>query len=242
MKIKQLVEIENVKNANRVLKNLLERTRTENVGLGLFYGRAGLGKTRWATRTAQDNGYIYLRLESNITTKDFLRELLYKLVQKDMPYYEVKGTTNEIYNQILDILQRDQDLTFLIDEVDYGFTNEKILATVRDLCDQSLVTFVLIGMERAKEKLVKQNSHFFDRTNAFYQFNPLSEDDSKKIITELCDIRVDESIIKFIHNKSNGTMRILTKYIDAIERIGRRMKKTELAFDDVKDIIVKVEA
>ena len=242
MKIKQLVEIENVKNANRVLKNLLERTRTENVGLGLFYGRAGIGKTRWATRTAQDNGYIYLRLESNITTKDFLRDLLSKLLHKTMPYYEVKGTQNEIYNQILDILQRDQDLTFLIDEVDYGFTNEKILATIRDLCDQSLVTFVLIGMERAKEKLMKLNSHYFDRTSAYYLFSPLSEDDTKKIITELCDIQVDESIIKFIHNKSNGTMRIVNKYIDAIERIGRRMKKTELAFDDVKDIIVKVEA
>ena len=150
MKIKQIVEIENVKNANRVLKNLLERTRTENVGLGLFYGRAGLGKTRWATRTAQDNGYVYLRLESNITTKDFLRDLLSKLLYKTMPYSEVNGTQNEMYNQILDILQRDQDLTFLIDEVDYGFTNEKILATIRDWCDQSLVTFVLIGMERAK--------------------------------------------------------------------------------------------
>ena len=242
MKIKQLVEIENVKNANRVLKNLLERTRTENVGLGLFYGRAGLGKTRWATRTAQDNGYVYLRLESNITTKDFLRGLLSKLLHKTMPYYEVKGTQNEIYNQILDILQRDQDLTFLIDEVDYGFTNEKILATIRDWCDQSLVTFVLIGMERAKEKLVKLNSHFFDRTSALFEFRSLSEADSNKIITELCDIQVDEAIIKFIHNKSNGTMRIVNKYIDAIERIGKRLKKTELTFDDIKDIIVKVEA
>ena len=60
MKIKQLVETENVKSANRMLKNLLERTRTENVGLGLFYGRPGFGKTRWAIKTAQDNGYVYI--------------------------------------------------------------------------------------------------------------------------------------------------------------------------------------
>jgi hypothetical protein len=37
-------------------------------------------------------------------------------------------------------------------------------------------------------------------------------------------------------------MRIVNKYIDAIERIGKRMKKTELAFDEIKDIIVRVEA
>ena len=111
MKTKQLIEIENVKGANRVLKNLLECTRTEIVGIGLFYGKPGLGKTRWMTKTAMENGFIYLRLEVNITTKDFLRELLTRLLHKTMPYYQVKGTQNEIYNQILDILQRDQNIT-----------------------------------------------------------------------------------------------------------------------------------
>ena len=242
MKIRQLVEIENVKGANRVLKNLLERTRTENVGLGLIYGRAGLGKTRWASRTAQDNGYIYLRLESNITPKDFLRSLLLKLVERTMPYYEVRGTQNEIYNQILDICQREPDMVIFVDEIDYGFTNEKILATIRDLVDQSLVTFVLIGMERAKEMLLRLNAHFFDRCGAYYVFMPLSLDDAEKILKELCNVLVDIEIIKYIHQRSNGTIRILNKYIDAIERIGKRMKKHELGYDEIKDIIIRLEA
>jgi Cdc6-like AAA superfamily ATPase len=135
MKTRQLIEIENVKGANRVLKNLLERTRTENVGIGLFYGRAGLGKTRWSTKTAQENGYVYLRLEVNITPKDFVRDILSKLLHKTMPYYNVKGTLNECYNQVLDILQRDQNIVLVLDEIDYGFSNERILATVRDWAD-----------------------------------------------------------------------------------------------------------
>jgi DNA transposition AAA+ family ATPase len=242
MKIKQLVEIENVKNANRVLRNLLDRPKTEVVGLGLFYGRAGLGKTRWATKTAQDNGYIYIRLETNITTKDFLRELLSKLLHKTMPYYEVRGTCNEIYNQILDYLQSHQDTVILVDECDYGFSNEKILATIRDLADQSLATFALIGMEEAKEKLVRMRSHFFDRTNAFWEFKPLSQEDADKIFKAICEVVIDLQILQYIHKKSNGTMRILNKYVDAIERIGKRMKKDTLAFDDIKDIIIRVEA
>ena len=242
MKIKQLVEIENVKGANRVFKNLLERTRTENVGLGLFYGRAGLGKTRWATKIAQDNGYVYLRLESNITPKDFLRSLLSKLLYKTMPYYEVTGTQNEIYNQILDILQNEPDTVIFIDEVDYGFSNEKILASIRDLADQSLATFVLVGMERSKEKLSKLNAHYFDRTNGFFEFKPLTLPDAEKIIKELCEVIVDNDIIKFIHSRCNGTMRIINKHIDAIERIAKRMNRTELLFTDIKDILTKVEA
>jgi DNA transposition AAA+ family ATPase len=242
MKIRQLVEIDNVKGANRVLRNLIDRTKTENVGLGLLYGRAGLGKTRWASRTAQDNGYVYLRLESNITGKDFLRNLLYKLVEKTMPYYVPQGTQNELYNQILDILYREFDSVIIIDEVDYGFSNEKILASIRDLADQSLATFVLVGMERAKEKLAKMNAYYFDRCNAFFEFKALSYDDADKILKELCDIKVDAEITKYIHQRCNGTMRILNKYIDAVERIGKKMKKNELIFDEIKDILTKVEA
>ena len=241
MKIKQLVEIENVKGANRVLKNLLDRTRTENVGIGLFYGRAGLGKTRWSSKMAQENGHIYIRLEANITTKDFLRDLLSKLLHKSMPLYEVKGTKNEIYNQILDFLQSEQDTVIFIDELDYGFCNEQILATVRDLADQSLTTFVLVGMEKSKEKLMKLNSHYFDRCNAFFEFKPLTEDDATLILKELCEVCVCMEIIKFVHNRCNGTMRIVNKYIDAIEKIARRMKKRELTFTEIKDIIIRVE-
>ena len=242
MKIRQLVEIENVKGANRVLKNLLERTKTENVGLGLFYGKAGLGKTRWATRTAQDNGYIFIRLECNITTKDFLKNLLYKLIEKTMPYYDIKGTQNEIYNQILDILHREFDKVIVIDELDYGFSNEKILATVRDIADQTLVTFMLVGMERAKEKLSNIFPHYFNRVNSFYSFSPLSYEDTDKILKELCEVKIDVEITKYIHTKCNGTIRTINKYIDAIERIGKRMKKAELTYYEIKDIIIRVEA
>ena len=59
MKTKQLIEIENVKGANRVLKNLLERTRTEIVGIGLFYGKPGL----WQNKMDDKDSYgewIYL--------------------------------------------------------------------------------------------------------------------------------------------------------------------------------------
>ncbi|MCL2064096.1 MAG: ATP-binding protein, partial [Candidatus Cloacimonetes bacterium] len=187
MKTKQLIEIENVKGANRVLKNLLERTRTEIVGIGLFYGKPGLGKTRWMTKTAMENGFIYLRLEVNITTKDFLRELLTRLLHKTMPYYQVKGTQNEIYNQILDILQRDQNITILIDELDYAFNNEKILESIRDMADQSLATFVLAGMETSRERLLKHSPHFFSRTCATHLFRELSFEDTEMVIREICD-------------------------------------------------------
>jgi hypothetical protein len=149
---------------------------------------------------------------------------------------------NEIYNQILDILQRNQNLVIIIDEIDYAFANERILATIRDLADQSLATFVIVGMEKAKEKLMRLNSHYRDRFVAYYEFKSLNLEDTEKIITELCDVKIDKPLIKLIYSQCEGTMRKVNKYIDAIERIAKRLKKSELNFDEIKDIIAKVEA
>ena len=241
MKTHQLIEIENVKSANRVLKNLLERTRTEIVGLGLFYGKAGLGKSRWAWKTAFENQYVYLRLESNANTKDFLKALLTKLQRSTNPYSDIKGTQNEIYNQILDILQSDQNITIFVDEIEYGFHNRKILATIRDFIDQSLSTFVLVGMEQAKDKLKAMHRHYFDRCNSFMEFRELNFQDTEKLFKGVCEVTVDSEILKYVFKQSNGTMRSMKRYIEALERIGKRLKKNELSFDEIKDIIAKVE-
>ena len=242
MKTHQLVEIENVKNANRQLKNLLERTKLEIVGLGLFYGKAGLGKSRWAWKTAFENQYIYLRLECNATVKDFLKALLARLQGSSNSYSDIKGTQSHIYRQILDILQGDQSIVVFLDEIDVGFHNRRILATIRDFIDLSLATFVLVGMEQAKDKLKAMHNHYFDRCNCFMKFQELSFEDAKKLLNEVCEVVIDNETMKYIFTRSNGTMRILYKHIEALERIGKRLKKSELTFDEIKDIISKVES
>ena len=241
MKTQQLVQTENVINANKVLKNLLNRTRTEVVGLGLFYGKAGFGKSRWGIKTAFNNGFIYHRLEQNITLKDFLRDLLAKLLHNSNPDCEIKGNKNQLYNQILDILQSDQNITVLIDEVDYAFQNKHILSSIRDWVDQSLATFILIGMDKSRDKLLRISPHFFNRCNSIFEFSPLSLHDTEKILKEICEVNLDNETIKFVHSKCGGTFRIIIKFLEAIERISKRLKKDELLFDDIKDIISKVE-
>ena len=240
MKTHQLIEIENVKNANRALKNLLERPRTEIVGLGLFYGKPGLGKSRWAWKIAFENQYVYLRLECNAHVKDFLKALLSKLRDQNHNV-EIKGTQNEIYNKILDIFQSNQNIVVVLDEIEYGLQNRKIIATVRDFIDQSLATFVLVGMEHAKSQLRAMPSYFYSRCHCYMEFKELSFADSEKLFKEVCEVAVDNEILKYVISHSNGTIRILNKYIEVIEKINKRLKKSMLAFDEIKDILAMVE-
>ncbi|MCL2065571.1 MAG: hypothetical protein FWG98_14525, partial [Candidatus Cloacimonetes bacterium] len=108
--------------------------------------------------------------------------------------------------------------------------------------DQSLATFVLAGMESSREGLLKHSPHFFSRTCATHLFRELSFEDTEMVVREICEVKICPEIIKFIYIKSNGSMRIINKYIDAIEKIARKMKKTELIFSEIKDIINKLEA
>ena len=71
MKANKLVMISNVVEADQCVQYLLRRPKTEMVGLGMIYGRPGLGKTTYAQRIAFQRNYIYLRLESMTTPKAF---------------------------------------------------------------------------------------------------------------------------------------------------------------------------
>ena len=236
----QMVEIENVRRANLILNSLIDRTRSESVGIGLFYGRAGLGKTRWGFKTAVSKGYIYLRLIENMTVKDFLKEVLraLKYKQNDMQRQEeIIGTQKQIYEQVLEILQDKPDTVIIFDEIDYAFNKPRILATIRDFADQCVCTFALIGMQNAKSQLMKLNAHYFDRCNGFYEFTPLTFEDVEKIIQNVCDCDVDQDLVKFIHKKSNGTLRLINKYIEALEKLCKKKGVAALKYDDVKGIM-----
>jgi len=251
MKTRQLVETANVKGASVMLKNLIHRTKPEVVGLGLIYGNAGLGKTRWAQAMAIRNGYYYMRLETSQRPRNFLMDLINVLSSQQSavsrqwpgesyPVYS-RATTKELFNEALEVLQGDENIVLFIDEIDYAFKNDRVLSTIRDLADLSLATFVLIGMQSAKEMLHRKNAHYFDRCNGFFQFRPLSPEDVKAILDGVCEVAVDDDIATFVHKKSSGTLRVLNKYIGALEQIGERMKKSTLAYAEIKDILKAVE-
>ena len=232
-----MVEIDNVRRANSVLNYILERTRSETVGLGLFYGRPGLGKTRWARRIAISKGYIYVSLVENMTLKDFLKKLIILLKYKEAIATDISGTQSYLYDSILECLQHHPGLVLLIDEIDYAFSKKRILATIRDFVDHSDVTIIMLGMHDAKSQLLKFNSHYFDRCNGFYEFIPLSEVDVSKVLAGVCVVSVDKETVSYITQKSSGTLRLVNKYIQAIEKAGMSLGKRSLDYRCLKKIL-----
>ena len=228
MKQGKLVPIHNVKKADECIDFLLKRPRLEMVGLGMLYGRPGLGKTTYASRVSYARGYVYIRLEATTTPKTFAKELLQNLYRSlGMGDYLPVGTTNNIYKQCIQLLLDNEDTVIIIDEIDYAFRYYQLLGSIRDLADETLAVILLIGMQEAKDKLSRIDSHYFDRCNYFYEFQDNTREDIMKVTRKVMTDPVDKTTTDFVWNYSKGNLRQAMKVMHILET--RTDKETPLA-------------
>lgn len=218
MKQNQLVKIRNVVEADQCINYLINRPKLEMVGLGLIYGRPGYGKTTFAQRIAFQRGYIYMRLEAYTTAKTFASMLVTALYE----HYSINdvvpiGTAQNLYKLCMQILEEHPETVILIDEIDYAFDQVKLLGAIRDIVDETLAIIILVGMQTAKDRLSRLNEYYFDRCNTFYEFQPVSKKDIKKVAQEVLDIPVTTRIVDDIYNTSKGNLRKAVKMMYSIE-------------------------
>jgi len=224
----QLIQTVNVIRAQQCIDFLLTRPKQEIVGLGMLYGKPGLGKTTFATRTAFRNGYTYLRLEATSTPKTFAKELLSNLYRSyGYGDYIPHGSTNTLFKQCVQVLCEQQDVVIIIDEIDYAFRYYQLLGSIRDLADETLAVILLIGMQEAKDKLSRIDSHYFDRCNYFYEFQDNTREDIMKVTRKVMTDPVDKTTIDLVWNYSRGNLRQAMKVMHMLET--RTDKETPLS-------------
>jgi replication-associated recombination protein RarA len=218
MKQGNLVRITNVVEADECINFLLNRPKLEMVGLGLIYGRPGLGKTTYASRIAFSRGYIYLRLEATTTPKAFSVELLTALYRRfNLGEYIPNGTTNNLIKLSMQILEDHEDTVIVIDEIDYAFRHDKLLGAIRDIVDETLTVVILVGMQNAKDRLAQINEYYFDRCNSFYEFQSATKKDIKLIAREVMEIEATEQLVDDIHRHCKGNLRKAMKMMHMLE-------------------------
>ncbi len=208
MKQNQLIKISNVVEADQCINYLINRPQTEMVGLGLLYGRPGLGKTAFAQRIAFQRGYIYLRLEAFTTAKTFSVKLLTTLYE----HFSINdvvptGTTDNVFKLCIEILEDHPETVIIIDEIDYAYKHPKLLGSIRDIVDETLVIVILVGMQTARDHLSRLNEHYFDRCNAFVEFKPATKKDIRLIAHEIMEIPVTDLMVTQIYENCRGNLR-----------------------------------
>jgi replication-associated recombination protein RarA len=219
MKQGTLIRTQNVIAGDRCIEYLLNRPKMEMVGLGLIYGKPGLGKTTYASRMAFSKGYLYLRLEATTTPKSFAQQLLLSLYKRfNLGHHLPYGTANNLFKRCLDILEDHADTVIVIDEIDYAFKHPQLLGAIRDIVDETLTIIILVGMQNAKEKLLQINEYYFDRCNVFYEFQPVIKKDITNLIKEISEMNADQNLIDYVDFHACGNLRKAMKILYSIEQ------------------------
>lgn len=219
MKQGKLITTANVVKADRAIEYLQRRPKLELVGLG---------KSTWASRTAYSKGYIYLRLESTTTPKNFAQRLLSSLASR-YNYGNVPtcGATNTIFKRCMSILENHEDAVVIVDEIDYAFSNKQLLGAIRDIVDETLAIVILVGMQNAKEKLLQVNEYYFDRCNVFCEFSSSDKKDISELCRQVMDKTPNEAMKEMIYRESTGNLRRAVKLIYGVENaIGGNQNST----------------
>jgi len=235
MKQGKLARTSNVINADKCVDYLLARPKLEMVGLGLIYGHPGLGKTTYAQRMAYSRGYIYLRLEAWMTPKTFAVALKKAIMQHlGMGDGPIVGSAASLYNSIIGILAVHPEVVIVIDEIDYAFTEQKILSAIRDIVDETLAVVILVGMQNAKDRLYQINRYYFDRCGVFCEFQSPTKKDIAFIMATVMDVQFAEDIVDYVHRRNQGTLRDTIKLIHSLESVAHAKKLSVISVHDLE--------
>lgn len=206
---KVFVKTQNVKNFITLMNNI--KSRPENVpGMALVYGEPGLGKSKAVLWWVAQNDAVYIRGTNLMTGRWLIQEIIEEL--GEIPYHY----SIDLFKQCVRILIERQ-IPIIVDEIDYLATDTKTIETIRDIHDKTNVPVILVGMGKAKQKLMRYK-HLYDRISEVVKFKHFNKSDVKEIITQISEVEMTECAINFIFSKSNR-FRQIVRLINKAEQI-----------------------
>lgn len=190
----------NVNNFVSAMTRLLKRE--EGIpGMALIFGEPGLGKSRTSLWWCAQNDGVFIRTKKLMTGRWLLEEIVAELGEAPM------RRTSDLFRQAVDqLLERPR--TLFIDEADYLAHDARVIETLRDLHDTTGTPFVMIGMDQADKKLMRFK-HLYDRFSEIVRFHPLTVQDVKAIAEQMCEVRLTDNAVSYIHNQANRFRRVV---------------------------------
>lgn len=248
MKNHILVHTQNVTRGLECIQYLQKRPVAHQVGLGMIYGRPGLGKTQFSMRYAIENNAVYMSALKASSPKSFVVELLRCVRALYDPHNvdTITGTKAKLFRQILDTLNANTSNKhlpmILVDEVDniLHFPHEDIVGMLRDIADNTVASVILVGMQNLRSKIAKLNSHYYNRFIYFAEFQPISHKDCSLMCDQLSDIHIASDLAQFTnhHTQANGDARKIIKAIRLYEEIAKKLGKNELDLAQYQKLVM----
>jgi DNA transposition AAA+ family ATPase len=169
--------------------------------MALLFGEPGLGKTKAALWWCVNNDGVFIRTKKLMTGRWLLEEIVAEL--GEAPAHK----TADLFRQIQDQLFS-RPRTIFIDEVDYLTYDARVIETLRDIHDITGAPIVFIGMGNADKKLMRYR-HLHDRFSEIVKFHDLTREDVQTISEQLCEVKLSEDAVAYIHNAAQKFRKVV---------------------------------
>jgi len=209
---------------NKLMKP--EDRGAREAGILLVQGKAGLGKSETGAWWALQNNAISLRLKAAGTPHWMLNDLVTELAEAPPA-----RSCEDLFKQAIASLAKNPR-PIVVDEVEQGLGNLKILETLRDISDFTEVPLIFLGREFVHAKL-KRHSQFHTRLGAAIEFKPLTQQDVFLCCAQMADVEIAPDLAKKIHVHCEGYAREVVKAIRNVELVAFKRKLKAMSAADM---------
>lgn len=196
-------------------------------GMSLLYGEPGLGKTRTCLWWCAQNNGAFIRTKKLMNGRWLLEEIVGEL--GEAPQRRISDIFRQAVERLLE-----RPTTLFIDEADYLAHDARVIETLRDLHDTTGSPIVLIGMDQADKKLLRFK-HLYDRFGEIVKFQTLTQADVKSIADQMCDVKLSDDAVHYIHSQANRFRRVVVHLYKA-EAIARANSLKEIKAEHLSGV------
>jgi len=224
------IKTQNVQNFAGIARELMEVTAGVP-GMGLVYGKRGLGKTRtalwYAARTS--NKSVYLRAKRKWTPTWLMEEMCVELMLAPARAFR------DMYREVTAALTAEPRL-IIIDETD--LISPDVLETIRDVHDITSAPIILVGMDQVRRKL-DRFAALSDRFLHVLEFQNLAEKDIRLAATDIISVALEGDVIGWVRNQTDGNFRKSIVLLKRLERLARTNGQDKVTMAEVREWTIK---
>lgn len=208
----------------------IENTGSKEAQIMLLDGDPGCGKTAAVDRFGSEQNAIYLQGMPGMSvafTTDYLADRL----------GVNEGRSYQKYAAILAKLA-DHKCPIILDEAQHAAEGKaKPLEYLRRVSEQAGVMLVLVCHTRERTKFTETKmAHINTRITANPTFKPATTDDCALYLKELCEVAVDDDIVKKVLAQSKGRYRLINNAIKTLEAFANVKQLQLITAADIKDM------
>lgn len=216
--VKRTAPLKNVVAFNSLVKKLINR-EPDMPGIGVFYGRSGLGKTKSAIYGASTSRAVYLEVGQYTTARTLMRAILIELGEP-----RPKGCVDEMISQAIFRLAADPSRPLIVDEA-HWIAAKRFIDVLRELHVKSRAPVIMIG-----EEMLPANLEVYERVHNrildWVAAQPCDLDDTRTLARAYCaGLQVRDDLLEEICTRVAGnTRRIvvnLARVVEEAKKAGR---------------------